>query len=151
MGIQAIRRTQNALTAPVQHMGINLGGLDALVAEQLLNGADVISLLDKMGGERMAQGVAADFFVDTCLVCGRGNGALDRPVVYMVAAADARARIDREFPGGEQPLPSPGDTCARIFARQRPGEVDAFDAVLPIGTEKGLDLHQMFFKEGFDT
>lgn len=36
-------------------MGVDLGGEDALVAEHLLDGAEVGSVLDEVGGEGVAE------------------------------------------------------------------------------------------------
>ena len=43
-------------------MGVDHGGLDILVPEQFLDGADVVAILEKMGGEGMAEGVRGDVF-----------------------------------------------------------------------------------------
>ena len=51
-------------------MRVYHGGDHTCVAEQLLDGADIVTILEQMGGERMPQGMAAGPF---------GNpGALDR-------------------------------------------------------------------------
>lgn len=56
---KAIHRTSNASPAPIQHMSINHCGFDVFVAEQFLDGSDVIAVLKQVGGERMPQGMAA--------------------------------------------------------------------------------------------
>lgn len=41
-------------------MGINHGGFDILVPEQLLHRADIVDVFEKVGGEGVAEGVRAD-------------------------------------------------------------------------------------------
>ena len=49
-------------------MGVNHSGLDVLVAEEFLDGADVVTVLQKMGSKRMTEGVAGDGLVDAGLL-----------------------------------------------------------------------------------
>ena len=46
--------------AAVEDVGVDHGGGDVAVAEELLDGADVVAGLEQVGGEGVAQGVAAD-------------------------------------------------------------------------------------------
>jgi hypothetical protein len=45
-------------------MGIDHGGFDILVAQQLLNGADVVATLEQMGGKAMAKCMATHPFLN---------------------------------------------------------------------------------------
>ena len=54
---QGIDRASHAPSASVQNMGVNHRGLDIFMTEQLLNRPDVISVLQEVGREGMAQGV----------------------------------------------------------------------------------------------
>lgn len=45
--------------AAVEHVGVDHGGLDVLVAEQFLDGAYVVTGFEQVGGKRMAKSVAA--------------------------------------------------------------------------------------------
>lgn len=47
-------------------VGVVHGGLDVFVAEQFLHGANVVSILEQVGGKRMAEGVGGNMFVDLC-------------------------------------------------------------------------------------
>jgi len=40
-------------------MGVNHGGFDIFVAQQFLDGADVVAVLQEMSGKTMAEGVAS--------------------------------------------------------------------------------------------
>jgi hypothetical protein len=48
--------------ASVEDVGVDHGGGDVAVAEELLDGADVVAGFQQVGGEGMAEGVAADAF-----------------------------------------------------------------------------------------
>ena len=45
-------------------VSVDLGGIDIGVAEQFLDGADVFSGFEQMGGESVAEGVGSDPFGD---------------------------------------------------------------------------------------
>jgi len=54
--------------ATVEHMGIDHGGPYVAVAEELLDRADVLPLLQQVGGKGVPEGVAAGRLADTrCL------------------------------------------------------------------------------------
>lgn len=48
----------DAPTAAVEDVGVDHGGAYVALAEQLLNGADIVAVLQKMGGEGVPDGVA---------------------------------------------------------------------------------------------
>lgn len=52
---------------------VDLGGGDAFVAEHLLDGAEVCSAFEQVGGERVAQGMGRDCLADS----GRGCEVFD--------------------------------------------------------------------------
>src|SRR5262245_43355879 len=56
--LQAIQRAEDATATPVEDVGVDHGGIHVGVAEQLLNGADVVALLQEVSGEGVAQRVA---------------------------------------------------------------------------------------------
>lgn len=57
-----------AQMAAVQ-MHVDFGGADVFVAEHGLDGAEVGSALEQMGGKAVAEGVGADVFGDAGLFC----------------------------------------------------------------------------------
>ena len=126
------------------------GWSDAFVSQQFLNSPDVVALLDQMGCKGVPQGVAADFFMNAGLACGRGYGPLHRPVVDMVAPADSRAGIGGDGCRGKHILPGPRNACSRVFARQGRGEIDAFEAGLTVLPENSFGFLQMGFQSRFD-
>jgi len=72
---------------------------------RLLDGADVVTALEEVGGEGVAEGVAARALVDPRLPDGAGHGALDVGLVVMMATLGAVT-----LPAGRRgkyPLPAP--------------------------------------------
>lgn len=45
----SIKRANNSPSTAIQNMGINHGGFDIFVTQQLLDGADVVAILQKFG------------------------------------------------------------------------------------------------------
>ena len=75
-GCLSIQRAFDRQSAALEDVGVDHGGADILVAEQFLNGADIVPVLEKMRGEGMAKGVAGDALFDF----GFGGGFLDGPL-----------------------------------------------------------------------
>ena len=72
--------------AAVEDVGVDHGGGDVLVAEQLLDGADVVAVLEQVGGEAVAEGVGCDGLGEVGVEGGGADGPLDDGFVEMVAA-----------------------------------------------------------------
>ena len=53
----------------VQHLGIDHGCTDILVAQQFLNGADIVPIFTEVRGKGMPHGVATDRLVNPCFAC----------------------------------------------------------------------------------
>jgi hypothetical protein len=77
----------------VEDVGVDHGGLDVAVAQQLLDGADVVPLLEEVGGERVPEGVAAGGLGQPGLRDRLLHRLLHGRLVQMVAADGAGARI----------------------------------------------------------
>ena len=52
--LQAVSGAANAAASAVEDMCVDLRGRQIAMAKQLLNGSDVVSVLEQMCGERMA-------------------------------------------------------------------------------------------------
>ena len=48
----------------LEDMGVNLGGGNVGVAEEFLDGADIVARLEEVGGKRMPEGMATNGFWD---------------------------------------------------------------------------------------
>ena len=85
--------------AALEDVGVDHGGLDILVAEQVLDGADVVAVLEQVGGEGVAQGVAGDALVDAGQASGAMNGPLQAAGADVVAGTDTGSWIERKGSG----------------------------------------------------
>jgi hypothetical protein len=65
-GEGGVEGTLHASSASVEHVRVDHGGLDAGVAEQFLDGANVIARLQQMRGEGVAKRVTGGAFGDPC-------------------------------------------------------------------------------------
>lgn len=96
-------------------MGVNLGRFTILVSEQFLDCPDVIPILQKMCGERVAQGVGACGFDNT----GALHGLFDYPVqglfVNVVSSFNPGPWIGGDIPGRKSILPLNFPCGIRIF------------------------------------
>ena len=57
---EIVQGTRNALATLLKDVGVDHGGGNIVVPEQLLNGADIGSALKQVGGEGMPKGMGAD-------------------------------------------------------------------------------------------
>jgi hypothetical protein len=83
------------------HLGVNLGGADVFVSEQFLHGAQVCPAIEQMHGERVAQGVGRDVFLDA-----RAGGVLfefvpEADSAQRRAAVVQKQRVAGAFGAGE--------------------------------------------------
>jgi hypothetical protein len=108
-GLSSGERVEGAADAsaacPLQDVGVNHRGLDVGVPEELLDGADVIAVLEEVCGERVPQGVAAGVFLYACGADRECNGALYCGFFEVVPPLKAAARVDGDARGGEDVLP----------------------------------------------
>jgi len=58
--------TMDLLQSVLRDMGIDLGGGDVGMAQHHLNGADIRTPIQEVGGEGMAQSVRGNLFADSC-------------------------------------------------------------------------------------
>jgi hypothetical protein len=91
----------------VEKMGVEHRGCDVLVAQELLDGADVVAVLKEMGRERVAERMAGDALGDASRAGGAGNGGLKDSLVEVVTAKLMGERVPVAPGGGEHPLPEP--------------------------------------------
>lgn len=70
-----------------------------------MDSTDVVSAFQKVGGERMAEGVATGTLLDDGHPHGAGHGALNVRLVVVMPAFGRLALPPRR--GGKDPLPAP--------------------------------------------
>ena len=103
-------------------MGVNHGGLDIFVAQQLLHGANVVAIFKQVGGKAVSERMARYTPLNISRSNGLFNCLLQTTFMEMMATANARARIDGAALCGEYILPNPFPISIRIFAFKRIGQ-----------------------------
>ena len=86
-------------------MSVNHGGADVAVAQEFLDGTDVIAVLQHVRRKGMPKDVAAGALVDTGLGYGFFHRLLQKAFAHVVAALLSCHRIFPSVRLGEQPLP----------------------------------------------
>ena len=114
----AVEGAADAGGAAVEDVGVDHGGRDILVAQELLDGADVVAVLEQVGGEAVAKRVWGDGLGDVGSSGGLAHGPLDQGLVDMVATGLAGSGVAVVAGGGEYPLPPPLGGSAGIFRPQ---------------------------------
>ena len=108
-GLEAVGGALDAVGAADGDVCVDHGGLQVAVAEELLDGSDVGSGFEEVGGEGVAEGVGRDVLVKAGGDGGLPDGALGRGFVKVVPPQFANARA-----GGE---PGSRETRARAPCR----------------------------------
>ena len=124
-------------------MGVDHGRLDVFVAEQLLDGADVVAGHQQVGREAVAEGVAADLLCDACRTSSRIHGLADYRLVEMVASLDPRAWIDASAAGRKNVLPLPVAVGVRVLALEGVRQINAAESFLEVLFVQGPDFDQV--------
>ena len=74
-------------------MGIDLSGLNIRVAEQFLKDSDIDPVLQHVGGETVAQGMASGLLDNAGLLCGAFYRFLQARFKDMMAHLSAGSRV----------------------------------------------------------
>jgi len=77
------------------------------VAEQVLHRPNIVAAFEEVGGETVAEGVAADAFADVRLEGGASDRLLKSTGAGMMPGGLPAAGVDRGAAGGEDELPDP--------------------------------------------
>lgn len=113
------------------------------MAEEFLDGADVVAALQEMGGEAVPEGVTAGGFGDAGRAEGKFHGVLKVFLAEVVAAGFEGARVDGEFGCGEDVLPRPGAGGVTIFPVEGGGKVDGSGPAGEVLTVQLLDAREV--------
>jgi len=124
-------------------MGVDHGGFDVFVSEEFLNGANVVAVLEEVGGEGVTEGVRGDGFLDAGFLGGSTDGFLEQAGVEVVAHGLFGFGVYGERRGGEEVLPDEFAGGVGVFAGEGVGKPDFAESVCEVGLVdalNGLDL-----------
>jgi hypothetical protein len=105
LGGLPIQRRFNSESATLENVGIDHGGFDILVSKEFLNCADIVAVLQEVGGEAVAKGVRGNSFLNISGLGSFFDGFLEGGFVNVVTPGYARTRVTGEFGGREYILP----------------------------------------------
>jgi hypothetical protein len=111
-----VKRAPDATAATIEDVGVDHGRADVAVAQQFLDGPDVVAGFQQVCGERMPQGVTARRLRNPGCAEGDGERTLDRGLMQVMAPTPAGERVSIEASGREDPLPGPLALRVRVFA-----------------------------------
>ena len=103
-------------SAAIEDVRVDHGRADVAVAEQLLDRADVVTVLEQMGRERVPESVASGGLRDPRAQDGFPHRALQDRLVQVMPPPLPGLGVYVDARGGEHPLPSPLATGVRILA-----------------------------------
>jgi hypothetical protein len=135
-------------SAALQYMSVDHGGFDVLMPEEFLDGADVVSVLEEVGGEGVSECVRGDVFVNFGGFGGGTDGFLQQAGVEVVAHGLFGGGVHREGGGGEEVLPCGFAGGVGVFAGEGVGEVDFAEAVSEVGLVDALDGLDLALESG---
>src|SRR5690606_20261441 len=115
----AVERTQHATRATIQHMRIDLRRRHILVAEQLLDRANVVARFKQVGSEAVAQGMRRDRLCQAGALRRAFYRALQDILVEVVAFGAPVPGVAGTPRGRKHVLPMQGARRAGVLARQR--------------------------------
>ena len=98
-------RALHAAGSTVEDMGVDLGCADVPVTEELLDGPDVVVVLEEVGGEGVAKRVTGCALRDGRPAHGLLHRPLEHGLVQVVPAPLARGAIQVETGRWDHPLP----------------------------------------------
>jgi hypothetical protein len=110
--------------AAVEDVGVDHGGGDIPMAEELLDGADVVASIQQVGGEAVPQAVAACLFGEARRAHGVVEGALEDGFVKVVTEEPSGVPVTVFARRRKDPLPPPRAARFWILSRQGAGEHD---------------------------
>ena len=127
----------------VHHVEIYHRRFDALVAQQFLQGAHIISDFQQMGCKTVAQTVRGRAFADARGPDSGCEFAADRTLVRMVSAEKPRSRLGGELRGWKNVLPIPLRRCFGRFPVECEGQIGAAIAGGQVGIVKRLHADEV--------
>lgn len=108
-----------------RHVQIDFSGVHVLVAEQVLDAAQVSATFQQMRGETMPQGMTGDPLFNACLTCRIADRPVVNLLVQMMPALGVGFGIGRDLACGKQPEPLETSRRPSEFPREGPWDVNA--------------------------
>lgn len=113
--LSPVQRAAHSQAGAIEGVRVDHGGADVRVSEQFLHGAYVGSVLEQMGGERVAQDVRGDGLGDSGLAGGLAHASLDLGLMQVMAPGVTGSRVDGKSGRGEHVLPAPFAGASAVF------------------------------------
>ena len=120
------------------------------MTHQLLDRPDVVTVLEKVCGERMTECVAGAMFLDAGQRHCFFDGALKDGFVQMVPASNSGFWIQIVPMRGKYPLPSPCVVCIRVLSAKRFRQSNVAATFLQIFSELNVNILEVQFEAGLD-
>ncbi len=112
------------------------------MAQELLNGADIVPVFEQVGRELVAERVAVDRLLDVGVAHRLSEGPLDDALVQVMTPLDLRPRVDTAF-GREEPLPAPVPLGRGVFFRDSVRNVNGAETVSQVPLMKPPDARRV--------
>jgi len=131
-------------------VGVNHRRAHIPVAQQFLNGADVVTVLQKVRRKRVPERVARRLLGKAGLEHSLSDGTLDDRLVQMMAAALTRGSVDVESRRREHPLPGQFTPRVGVLPRERPRQLDPPRALAEVALMERSHSFDMLRQVGLD-
>jgi hypothetical protein len=138
-----VERTPHATTAGALQVRVDHSRLDVRVTQELLDRPDVISILEKVRGEGVSEGVTTCVLVDAHLPNGLLYCSLHRRLVEMMPPLSPASGIGGQPRRGEEVLPREFMRGTPILALEGVGHPDLTAArgeILSMNSSRQLHL-----------
>ena len=116
--LHKVRGTAYPQWAAVEHMGVDHGGTQIIMAQQLLDRADVLAPLQQVSCKGVSEGVATGLLGHPSLRQGSLHRLLNQARIQMVTALSAGFLVSPAVLLREDLLPGPIAVGLRVFSGQ---------------------------------
>ena len=120
------------------------------MTQQFLDRPNVVSFLEQVGSERVAECVAGDMLFDVGQSRGFFDGALKDGFVQIVPAPNSGFGVGIVPMRGKYPLPSPSAVCIRVLSGKRFRQSNVAPSFLQILFESYADIFDVQFQARLD-
>ena len=110
--------------AALENVGVDHGGFDVFMPEEFLNGSYIVSALEEVGCEGVAESVRGDALANIGDLLGFANGTLECGFVNVVTGCFSGLRVGVKSVCGEDVLPEPVFAGGWVFLGEGVGKVD---------------------------